>query len=257
MPRRAVSWGFILHLRYIRCVHAIGPWDSQEGIAYCTLRVQLLIIPYQNLQNRVGKCLVKTIESSLNVSLLWTPLSLSCGFIHASSFGLPNTSKTSINWSKVSRGPSKWSGLEHLCCEERLRGLGLHSLERSWLWGHLTTAYQKQWGGFQGDGARLLQRCMVQGWDASDRNWNKKDCIQVDTRKNCSTMRTVKQWKKVHREDAPPSRLEVCSICLDKALRYIVWSHSWACFKQDDLSNLTCPLTHAGWKGIPTLFQSL
>lgn len=61
----AESLHFILHFWHVKCIYAIGLSDIQKGITYYILRVGLHI-SYWKLQNRVGKCPVKTVESSLS-----------------------------------------------------------------------------------------------------------------------------------------------------------------------------------------------
>lgn len=45
--------------------------------------------------------------------------------IDASSFELPSTSKTSINWKRISRGPFRWSGAGPLVLWREVEGTGL------------------------------------------------------------------------------------------------------------------------------------
>ena len=50
------------------------------------------------------------------------------------------------------RATEKMKGLEHICCEARLLELGLFSLEKSWLQGHLTVAFMCLMGAYRQEG---------------------------------------------------------------------------------------------------------
>ena len=108
-----------------------------------------------------------------------------CIWSNACSFGIRCTRQTSINWSKVRRGPPGWSRVEHLSCEERQREWGLFSLEKRRLWGDLIATSPYLSGSHHKDTARLI----TEVHNGRTRDSGKYRRIQLDTReKNSQTL---------------------------------------------------------------------
>ncbi|KAK4819419.1 hypothetical protein QYF61_003690 [Mycteria americana] len=112
-------------------------------------------------------------------------------------------------------------GLEQLSYEDRLRELGLFSLEKRRLWGHLIAAFQYLKGAYKKAGEGLSIRA------CSDRTRGngfkrKEGRFRLDTRKKFFTRRVTKHWHRLPKEVVDVPSLEVFKARLDGALSNLV-----------------------------------
>ena len=112
-------------------------------------------------------------------------------------------------------------GLEYLSYKDRLRELGLRSLEKRRLQGDLTAAFQYLKGAYRKDGEELFTRVF------SDRTRGngcklKEGRFRLDIRKKFFTVRVVKHWNRLPREAVDAPSLEVFKARLHGALSNLV-----------------------------------
>jgi len=113
-------------------------------------------------------------------------------------------------------------GLEQLCYEERLRELGLFSLEERRLWKDRIAAFHYLKGACKKDGNKhfcrtCCDRTMGNGFKL------KEVRFRLDIRKKFFTMRVDKHWNWLPREVVDAPSLETLKVRLDGALSNLIW----------------------------------
>ncbi|KAK4822598.1 hypothetical protein QYF61_017330 [Mycteria americana] len=111
--------------------------------------------------------------------------------------------------------------MEHLSYEDRLRELGLFSLEKRRLWGDLIAAFQYLKGAYNNDGYRPFSRACC---DRTRGNGfkSKGGRFRLNIRKKFFTTRVVKRWNRLPRDVVDVPSLETFKVRLDGALSNLI-----------------------------------
>ncbi|KFM06688.1 hypothetical protein AS27_02846, partial [Aptenodytes forsteri] len=112
-------------------------------------------------------------------------------------------------------------GMEHLSSEERLRELGLFSLEKRRLRGDLIAAYQYFKGAYKKDGGKLFSSACCNRTRGNGFKL-KGGRYRLDRRKKFFMLRVVKHWHRLPREVVDAPSLETFQVRLDGALSNLI-----------------------------------
>jgi len=147
--------------------------------------------------------------------LWWDPI-----WSPASRSGALSTDMDLLDW--VQRRAAKMiQGLEHLSCEDRLRELGLFSLEKRTCQGDLIAACQYLKGAYRKEGESLFSKACC---DRTRSNGFKlrEGRFRLSIRKKFFTVRVVKHWNGLPREVVEAPSLETFKAKLYGALSSLV-----------------------------------
>jgi len=112
--------------------------------------------------------------------------------------------------------------LVHLSYEERLRELGLFSLEKRRLQGDLIVAFQYLKGAYKKDGDEPFSRVCCD--KTRGNSFKLKDGrSRLDIRKKFFTMGVVKCWKRLPREVVDAPSLETLKARVDRTRSNLIW----------------------------------
>ena len=99
--------------------------------------------------------------------------------------------------------------------------MGLFSLEKTRLWGHLIAAFQYLKGAYRKDWENIFSRACCNRTRSNDFKL-REGRFRLDIRKKFFTMRVVKQWNCLPREAVEAPSLETFKARLDRALSNLV-----------------------------------
>ena len=139
-----------------------------------------------------------------------------------SRYGAPQYKKDRELLERVQRSATKMiRGLEHLSYEDRLRELGLFSLEKRRLRGDLIAAFQYVKGVYKQEGSKLFERV---GNSRTRENGLrlKEGRFRLDVRGKFFTRRVVRCWNGLPRLLVDAPSLKVFKARLDGALGSLV-----------------------------------
>ncbi len=112
-------------------------------------------------------------------------------------------------------------GIEHLPCVNRLRELGLFSLEKRRLWRDMIAVFRYLTGGCKKEGDRLFSRVCC---DRTRGNGFKlkEGRFRLDIRKKFFTIRAVRHWHRLPRDVVEAPSLATSKVRLDEAVSNLI-----------------------------------